>query len=412
MFPVAVMADGNWPQWRGPNRDGHAAPQSLLKSWPEQGPKLAWKFGENGSGYSSVTVSDGQVFTLGKINDRAVAVCLNSNTGAKIWTKDFGSGVVSESYNADWGDGPRSSPTVDGEFVYCLSDLGTLACLDRRSGSIVWSKDFVKDFGGKVPYWGYSESILIDGDKVIATPGGSTFVVGLDKKTGEKVWESKCSYEAQYVSIIKANFGEVPIYLTATKPGLIGIHAETGEELFNGPKTGNPTAVIPTPIVSGNRIYHSSGYGAGNVAIDIKVENGKLIAETVYAKNKESMENHHGGYVLHEGTIFGFSRAFRGVWMAQDLKTGDVLWSKKVGSGKSGSIGFADGMLYCYDDGDGICYLAKPSKTGWEPAGQVKLPEITAMDRKKGAIWAHPVIADQKLFIRDQEKLFAFDIRQ
>ena len=200
--------------------------------------------------------------------------------------------------------------------------------------------------------------------------------------------------------------------MTATKPGLIGIHAETGEELFNVPKTGNPTAVIPTPIVSGNRIYHSSGYGAGNVAIDIKVENGKLIAETVYAKNKESMENHHGGYVLHEGTIFGFSRAFRGVWMAQDLKTGDVLWSKKVGSGKSGSIGFADGMLYCYDDGDGICYLAKPSKTGWEPAGQVKLPEITAMDRKKGAIWAHPVIADQKLFIRDQEKLFAFDIRQ
>jgi choline dehydrogenase-like flavoprotein len=126
----------------------------------------------------------------------------------------------------------------------------------------------------------------------------------------------------------------------------------------------------------------------------------------------KGMENHHGGYILHEGTIFGFSRAFRGVWMAQDLKTGDVLWSKKVGSGKSGSIGFADGMLYCYDDGDGICYLAKPSKTGWEPAGQVKLPEITAMDRKKGAIWAHPVIADQKLFIRDQEKLFAFDIRQ
>jgi|JI6StandDraft_1071083.scaffolds.fasta_scaffold66512_2 outer membrane protein assembly factor BamB len=410
-----AMADENWPQWRGPNRDGHAAPQALLKSWPVQGPKLAWSFGETGAGYSSVTVADGQIFTLGKINDRAVAICLDSKTGAKTWTKDFGNGVVNDSYNGDWGDGPRSSPTVDGEFVYCLSDLGVLACLDRRSGSLVWSKDFVKDFGGKVPYWGYSESVLIDGDRVIATPGsasGAAFIVGLDKKTGEKVWESKCSYEAQYVSIIKANFGGIPVYLTATKPGLVGVHAETGEELFNIPKTGNPTAVIPTPIVSGNRIYHSSGYGAGNVAIDIKVENGKLSTEISYAKNKESMENHHGGFVLHDGTIFGFSKAFRGVWMAQDLKTGDVLWSKKVGNGKSGSIGFADDMLYCYDDGDGICYLAKPSKTGWEPAGQVKLPEITAMNRKKGAIWAHPIIADKKLFIRDQEKLFAFDIGQ
>jgi outer membrane protein assembly factor BamB len=193
---------------------------------------------------------------------------------------------------------------------------------------------------------------------------------------------------------------------------LIGIHAETGEELFLNPNTGNKTAVIPTPVVSGNRIYHSSGYGAGNVAIDISVENGKLTATQAYHNGKGSLENHHGGFILHEGTIFGCSSALRGAWVAQDLKSGDLLWSEKVGKGRSGSIGFADGLLYCYDDADGICYLAKPSRTGWEKLGEVKIPEPSTIDKGKGAIWAHPVIADKKLFIRDQDKLFAFEIGQ
>jgi outer membrane protein assembly factor BamB len=408
----AFAADGDWPQWRGPNRDGRSASQSLLKAWPESGPKLAWSYSDTGMGYSSVAVAGGKIYTLGKIDNRAVAICLDSKTGQKVWSTDFANGKVEKEYNTNWGDGPRSTPTIDGDHVYCLSDLGVLACLDRNTGKVVWSKDFIAEFGSKYPTWGFSESVLIDGDKVIATPGGKAFLVGFNKKTGEKVWESKNSYDAQYVSIIKADFDGVPTYVTAAKEGLIGTHALTGEELFKSAKTGNPTAVIPTPIIQGNRIYHSSGYGAGNVALDIAKDGDKLVANQAYAANKESMENHHGGYVLHDGTIFGFSRAYRGVWMAQDFKTGDVLWYKKVGNSRSGSIGFADGMLYCYDDGEGICYLAKPSKEGWESVGQVKLPETTSLDRKQGAIWAHPVIADGKLFIRDLEKLFAFDISQ
>ena len=260
------------------------------------------------------------------------------------------------------------------------------------------------------PKWGYSESVLIDGDRLIVTSGGKNFLVGLDKKTGSKVWESDFSAGAQYVSVIKHMFDGIPVYLTACDQGLVGIHSETGKLLFKNAATGNGTAVIPTPVVSGNVVYHSSGYKAGNAAVRISVKNGQLEAQQLYHEPKESMENHHGGFVLQDGAIIGFSLSLRGAWMAQDLETGKVLWSKKLGETKSGSIASADGLVYCYDDQDGICCLAKASRTGLEVISQVKLPEKTATDRKRGAIWAHPVIAGQKLFIRDQEKIFAFDI--
>lgn len=403
-------ADRDWPQWRGPNRDGRAAQQNLLKSWPENGPKIAWEFDQAGFGYSAVAIDNGKLFTQGKIDNRTVAICLNVNTGNKIWQKDYADADATDKYSTGWGDGPRSTPTIDGNRAYFLADLGTLACLNTDNGEILWSVNFVSDFGGAIPTWGYSESVLIDGDKVIATPGGPNFLVGLDKATGKKIWESKKGYEAQYVSIVKANFHGVPTYVTASKPGIIGIHAITGEELFSNPKTGNQTAVIPTPIVEDNKIYHSSGYGAGNVALEITKAGDGLDATEVYHFNRQSMESHHGGYVLDQGTIYGFSKSMRGVWMAQDLATGDVLWNKKIGSSRSGSIAYADGMLFCYDDAEGICYLAKATKDGWQELGKVTLPSQTNFDRKQGAIWSHPVIADGKLFIRDHEKLFAFDI--
>ena len=162
--------------------------------------------------------------------------------------------------------------------------------------------------------------------------------------------------------------------------------------------------------MSGDLVYHSSAYKAGNALVKISVKDGQLSAEQVYHQSKESMENHHGGYVLQDGAIIGFTNALRGAWMAQDLKTGDVLWSKKLGKTRSGSIALADGLVYCYDDQEGICYLAKASRSGLEEISQVKLPEQTSSERKQGAIWAHPVIAGQKLYIRDQEKIFAFDI--
>jgi len=405
-----ALEDGNWTQWRGPNRDGQAAPQSLLKKWPAEGPKLAWSFDKAGIGYSSVTVEGNRLYTLGKRDDQNLLICLDAQKGTELWTASLGKGAASKDYLTGWGDGPRSSATIDGNFVYALSDLGDLGCFQKSDGKKVWATNLVANHGGGVPKWGYSESVLIDGDRLIVTPGGKNFLIGLDKKTGSKVWETDFSAGAQYVSVIKHVFDGVPVYLTACDQGLVGFHCETGKLLFKNAATGNGVAVIPTPIVSGNLVYHSSAYKAGNVAVKIVVKNGELEAEQIYHESKESMENHHGGYVLQDGAIIGFTKSLRGAWMAQDLETGKVLWSKKIGETKSGSIASADGLVYCYDDQDGICYLAKASRSGLEEISQVKLPEKTATDRKSGAIWAHPVIAGQKLFIRDQEKIFAFDI--
>ncbi len=410
MGQTFTSADDNWAQWRGPNRDGIAAPQTLLKKWPSGGPKVAWSYSNAGSGYSSVSVAGNRLYTLGKRGDKNQLICLDAKSGSELWAETIGRGASGKDYSTGWGDGPRSTATVDGDFVYALTDLGDLGCFQKTDGKQIWSVNLVSDFGGGIPKWGYSESILIDGDRLVVTPGGTNFLVGLDKKTGKKIWESEFSAGAQYASVMKHTFSGVPVYLTACDQGLVGIHCETGKLLFKNAATGNGTAVIPTPIVSGDLVYHSSAYKAGNAAVKISVKEGELSAEQVYHQSKESMENHHGGYVLHDGAIVGFSKALRGVWMAQDLKTGSVLWSKKLGESKSGSIALADGLVYCYDDQEGICYLAKATRKGLEEISRVKLPEQTATDRKQGAIWAHPVIAGQKLFIRDQEKIFAFEI--
>ena len=347
---------------------------------------------------------------MGKRDGRNMLICFDPETGHEKWSSTLGVGTQAREYNTDFGDGPRSTPTIDGEFVYALSDLGLLGCFNKDEGNQVWTTNLVQDFGGKIPSWGYSESVLVDGERVIVTPGGENFLIGFDKKTGKQIWASKFSEGASYVSVIKHVFDGVPVYLTACKQGLVGIHCDTGELLFKNASTGNSIAVVPTPIVSGNIVYHSAGYKAGSAAVRITVVNGVLEAKEIYHEFKENMESHHGGTVLAEGTIFGFSRSLRGVWMAQDLEKGNVLWSKKIGGARSGAIAYADGLLYCYDDTDGVCYLVKPSRQGWIELGRVALPEQTTTDRKQGAIWAHPVIAKQKLFVRDQEHIFAFDI--
>jgi outer membrane protein assembly factor BamB len=398
-----------WAQWRGPHRDGYAAPQSLLKAWPNEGPKLAWSFEKAGTGFSSISVSKNLAVTLGKRGEDNFLVCLDISNGKELWVTKIGTGAVRNSYLTDWGDGPRSSPTIDGDFIYALCDLGNLGCY-KLNGEKVWSVNLVKDFGGSIPKWGYSESVLVDGDRIMVTPGGANFIVGLDKSTGKKVWESKYSAGAHYVSIIKHTFEGIDTYLSASDQGLVCLDCKTGEPLFKNEATKNSVAVIPTPIVSGNIVYHTAAYGSGNVAVKVSLVNGKLQAEQLYHFTKESMSNHHGGNILFEKTIYGFSKDLRGVWMAQDFESGEVLWSKKVGKATSGSIAMADGLLYCYDDQDGICYLVEPSRSGWKQLGKVTLPKTTSIDRKQGAIWAHPVIANQKLIIRDHEMIFAFDI--
>ncbi len=403
----------DWPQWRGPHRDGQAAPQELAQEWPESGPTLKWQSGKLGRGYSSFSIVDGKLFSMGADDKNSFAVCLDSQSGKVLWKTNISRTGVIGDYNTGWGGGPRSTPTVDGDQVFVLSDIGTVAALAKDTGDLIWSTSLVEDFGGKIPKWGFSESVLVDGDRIMVTPGGDSFIVGLDRQSGEPVWQSK-DYDAraQYVSIIKGSVNDVSFYATASSDGIVGFACDSGEKLFENPTTGNPTAVIPTPILSGNLLYHTSAYGAGNSLLKLTGKNDSIDEEQVYHLGGKSMTNHHGGVVLVDKTIYGFTKANGGNWMAQDLETGDTLWEEKIRGNKSGSIAYADGRLYCYNDGDGTLLLLTPDREKFQPVGKLTLPKQTSIPRDRGAIWAHPVIANQTLFIRDQDLVFAYDIKR
>ena len=411
-FGHVSAGDADWPQWRGPNRDGHAAPQSLLQTWPEDGPAMKWEFREAGIGYSAFAIRDGKLYTMGTVDDGCYVVCIDASKGEAIWKTRIDRSSVSEDYAHGWGGGPRSTPTLDGDFVYALSDVGVLACLTAEQGEMTWSVDFVEKYEAPIPKWGFSESVLIDGDRVIATPGGNVFLAGFNKTSGEQVCASQDYNDGpQYVSSMKHTVGDVSFYVTASKSGLVAFDTQDGKLLFRNGATGNDVAVIPTPIPHEDFVYHTSDYGAGNVLLKLTAgENRTIQAEAVYALSTKSMQNHHGGVVLVDGVIYGSSKASGGVWMAQDFASGETLWEERMRPNRSGSIAYADGRLYCYNDEDATLMLVEPDRKEFKKVGELKLPETTKTDRGNGAIWAHPVIADGMLLLRDQELIFAYDI--
>ena len=409
---VSVAEDGDWNQWRGPDRDGHAAKQKLLQSWSKKGPKLKWTFDKADEGFSTMAVVDGKLYTMGADEESCYVLCVDCKDGEQIWKTPIGRASKRRDYNQQWGEGPRGTPTIDGEHVFAMTDLGVVASLEKESGEVLWTVDLVATYKSEIPRWGYSESPLIDGDRVVVTPGGEKFMVALDRNSGEELWHSDGFDEpAQYVSPIVGQVGDSLFYLTATKTGLIAFDCESGEVVFSDDTTGNEVAVASTPVIQGDLVYHTSDYGAGNTLLKLTPKSdGGIRAKAEYHLAGKTMRNHHGGVVLVDGVIYGFTKVDGGVWMAQDFETGDVLWRKRIGRNRSGSISYADGRLYCYNDIDGTCYLIDPSREQWESRGMLTLPRQTELDRDKGAIWASPIIAGGTLYLRDQDLIFAFDI--
>lgn len=404
----------DWPQWRGAQRDGHAAPQMLAESWESRTPKLKWEASNLGTGYSSVSIVDRRLFTMGSNEQNCFTACYDSQTGKPIWRTNISRPGVGADYNRGWGGGPRSTPTVDGNQVFVLSDVGVVAALKRDSGDLLWKVDLVAEHGGGIPKWGYSESVLIDGQRVVVTAGGKKFMVALDRETGRLLWNSNgVDAVAHYVSTMKGSYAGTSYYVTASNIGVVGFDCQSGNQIFENTVTGNDIATVPTPILIGaDRIYHTSNYGAGNVLLKLTGRGDSIVANMVYHEDGKTMMNHHGGVVLVDGVIYGFTKSDGGVWMAQDLESGKTLWQEKLRGNRSGSIAYADGRLYCYNDGDGTVVLVQPDRNEWRPLGQIALPRETQIPRDRGAIWAHPVIANQTLFIRDQDLLFAFDIKR
>jgi outer membrane protein assembly factor BamB len=399
-------AAADMPTFRGPDRTGKSAATGLLKDWPQGGPKLLWSFENAGLGYSGPAVVAGKLYTLGFRDDKETVIALDAKTGKELWATAIGEAKSSPNYNEGWGGGPRSNPTVDGDALYVLGVYGTLARLSAADGKIAWTKSLVKDFGGSIPGWGFAESPTVDGDKLVVTPGGKGgTVAALKKDTGETVWRSadwkdRCGY----ASLVIAEIGGVKQYVQMTGESAAGVAAADGKLLWRYERKRR-TAAIPCPTVSGDFVFTTSGYGEGCDLYKITAQAGSFAVEQVYSN--KNMTNHHGGVVLHEGKVYGFSDG-KG-WVCLDLKSGEMTWNQKDKLGK-GSVVYADGRLYCYDEHRGTVLLLEPSPAGWKDHGRLELPKKSDKRSKSGGFWTHPVIADGKLYVRDQELMFCFDI--
>jgi outer membrane protein assembly factor BamB len=395
-----TAASFDWPQWRGPERDGKSRETGLLQSWPEGGPRQLWKATGLGGGYAAPSVANGRIFGAGYRGSDEFVWALGENDGKEIWSVK----TAGAERNIGYPEGPRATPTIDGDSLYTLSAGGVFVCLGTADGQQRWSKDFKNDFGGRMMSgWGFSESPLVDGEKVVCTPGGTKgTVVALNKKTGAVIWQTKdFTDRAAYASLIVAEIGGVRQYIQLTDRRVVGIAANDGKVLWDASRPGR-TAVIPTPIYHDDQVFVTSGYGVGCNLFKISHDNGVFKATEVYANH--DIENHHGGVVLVGDYLYGHSDS-RG-WVCMEFKTGKVMWTNK-GVGK-GSVSFADGMLYTRSEGRaGTVALVEATPTAYKENGRFDQPERSSKNS-----WPHPVIANGKLLLRDQSILFCYDIKK
>ncbi len=400
VFPLLAACPAkaaDWPRWRGADFDDISKETGLLKTWPASGPTKVWTSDKAGLGYSGYSIVAGTLYTMGLKEDTELLLAFNAATGELKWSTPVGPILTNK-----WGDGPRGTPSVDGDRVYAMSGQGVVICASAADGKMVWTAA-MKDFGGKVPGWGYTESVLVDGDKVVCTPGGSQgTLLALDKKTGAKAWQTADWTDgAQYSSVIAVNHSGSRQYIALTMQHFGGFDAKDGRKLWMSDWTGR-TAVIPTPIFSNGDVYVASGYGVGCKLVHIGAQNKVEDGWT-----NTNMVNHHGGVILHKGFLYGYSD--KGGWTCQDWKSGEVKWADK--SLGKGAVHCADGMLYLLEESSGTVALIEASPAGWKEHSRFKLDPQTSQRKPDGKVWTHPVVADGRLYLRDQEMLTCFDVR-
>jgi outer membrane protein assembly factor BamB len=389
---VTIHALEDWPQWRGPRRDGVSAERGLLKAWPQSGPPLAWKATGAGQGYSSFAVADGRLYTLGAREDREHVMAYDLGTGKRVWDAPHG-----RRFSNDRGDGPRGTPTVDGTRVYAFGASGDLTALDATSGRVVWTVNVIRDFGGQNITWGLSESPLIAGDRIIVSPGGpGSSVVALNKADGKLIWKTETD-RAGYSSAVLHEVGGIRQAIVFTGQRALGVNIANGRLLWSYDRVANRVANIATPIVRGNHVFLSSDYGTGAALLRLTASGGGITAEEVYFTRE--MRNHHASSVLVGDHLYGFSSA---ILTAMRFDTGEVAWrDRSVGKG---SLVHADDRLYLFSE-RGVVALAEASPEGYREHGRFSL--------ETGSLptWSHPVVSNGKLFLRDQDTIYAYDVR-
>ena len=385
---VAAQAGGDWPQWRGANRDGISKETGLMKQWPADGPALLWKATGAGGGYSSFSVANSRLYTMGLRGTREFIIAFDVATGKEAWATPHGG-----AFRNDRGDGPRGTPTIDGDRLYALGGNGDLSALETRTGKVVWTMNVLEKFGGSNITWGISESPLVIGDKVLVNAGGpGASIVALNKKDGTVVWKSQ-SDRAGYSSAMPVQIGNTTQVVFFTHTRAVGLDPKDGKLLWEYGRAANNVANAATPIVRGNRVFISSDYGTGAGLVEISAGGAK---EVYFTKD---MRNHHSSSILIGDHLYGFSG---GILTAMKFDTGEVAWKdRSVGKG---SIVFADGHLYALSE-NGVVGLVEATPTGYVEKGRFRIQQDSL------PTWAHPVVAGGRLYIRDQDTIYAYDVR-
>lgn len=399
--PIPGVIAADWAQWRGPQRTGISDEMGLLQSWPEEGPPLVWHAKEIGDGYSTPAVVGDRIYLISNEgNDDEYVQALSTTDAKQVWRTRIGK--VGPNQGPQY-PGSRSTTTVDGKLLYALGSDGDLACLEAADGKVRWTKNLRSDFGGVPGKWAYSESPLVDGNKVLVSPGGAeATIVALDKQTGEAIW--KCAApeadEAGYASIITVNVGGKRQYVQFLAKGLVGVDAESGRLLWRYDRTaqGSP-ANIPTPVAADSLIYSAASRSGGGL-VKLDVEGDGIKADQVYFEPK--MPSSIGGSVKVGDYLYGTNS--QGL-MCVKFDTGEVKWqNRSVGAA---SVLAADGRLYVNGDtGDVALVEATPEE--YRETGRFTLPDQP--DRGRSKAWAYPVLADGKLYLRDLSSLWCYDV--
>jgi outer membrane protein assembly factor BamB len=389
---VALMAD--WPDWRGPGRDGISLETGLLERWPAGGPPLAWKATGIGDGFASFSIAEGRVFTQGQRDGKQYLIALDEQTGKKLWEIAHGA-----AYRNNRGDGPRGTPTIDGERVYALAADGSLVCAKVATGEQVWTTNLLRRFGGRNISWGLSESPLIDGQRLIVNAGGKgASIVALDKNNGNVLWQSQ-SDEAGYSSAVASEVGGLRQYILLTGEGAVGVSAESGELFWRYDEVANSTANVATPVVRGDHVFVSSDYGTGGALLKMSRSGNRIQAQQVYFNR--DMRNHYSSSVLMGEHLYGYSSS---VLTAMNFQTGAVAWrDRSVGKGQ---VIYAEGRLYLFSE-DGVAGLAEANPAAYREISRFEIARVSSYPT-----WALPAIANGKLYLRDQGTLYSYNIRK
>lgn len=401
---VVVVQAGDWPQWRGPNRDGISKESSLLKEWPREGPKLSWQVKGLGSGYSTPSVAKDRLYIVTNegLDDEFVK-CLSTTDGRQLWSTRIGK--VGEPNQRPSYPGARSTPTVDGDSLFVLSSDGDIACIEAANGKIRWQKNVRSEFGGKPGRWAYSESPLVDGDHVICTPGGeSATLLALNKKSGDVVWKSAVpgGDGAGYASIVTGNIAGRKQYVQFVEKGLVGVDAKDGAFLWRYDRVGQGSpANIPTPVVFEDYVFAGANR-TGGALVKITEKSGKFNADEIYFASK--MPTGIGGVVKVGRELYGTSgRAM----LCLDFLTGQIRWEEGA-IGAASSL-FADGRIYLHGE-NGEVALVEATPEGYREKGKFTPPDMPERGQSKS--WAYPVLANGRLYIHELGTIWCYDVSE